>query len=775
MSKAFPIVNISTDSFLSFITKVNNIITFANTEIVSANSTGGVTNGIGFVNGTFGANTLAASEIRGGNSTVLGSLNVEANTIEAFEYAIVGANVGMNTTTIFVGNSTVNVRITSTTLTGNANAQFNKATAFTDLTVGNSTVNTFINSSSITVNVANFTTAVIDNVQIGSGFEVATGTFTTRANVGANVWINTSAIHIGNSTANIVINSTAISGSFNFSQDILSTNTLNAAVNVLVGGNVAINTSTYFVGNSTANVRITSSAILGGPNAVFNVVTIEDLSISSFTIPEIAIGDNVSLNSSILFIGNSSVNATLNSSMLKVNGVNTLTVEAGTSLAVGANLIANATAYRIGNSTVNVVITQAFINGSPNAALNVVNVGTVNATSLVGAGANVRMNLTSFFVGNSTVNTVITQSAITGAPNAELNVVNSVTSNATTLMGVGANVGMNTTAHYVGNSTVNTVITQSAITGSPNAALNVVNVATVNATTLVGAGANVGMNTTTHYVGNSTVNVVINSSAIVGTPNAALNIVNAATVNATTLVGAGANVGMNTTAHFVGNSTVNAVINSTSIKVMNSTVNSTFTIPTAAQYAGSFFLKADGTWAEVSGSVPDDLVTVNVTATNTLRVSTGTANMVVNTTVLLYQNSTQTRLLVAANGNVGIGNGTPTNRLSVTGNVWASGELIAASDAAFKEEIEYLSPPEALKTVRKLKGSKYYMKDDASKKKRKRYGLIAQDVEKVIPELVSGKKGHKGLSYMGMIPILIEAVKELSAEIEKLKNDRKSE
>jgi trimeric autotransporter adhesin len=753
MSKAFPIVNISTDSFLSFITKVNNIITFANTEIVSANSTGGVTNGIGFVNGTFGANTLAASEIRGGNSTVLGSLNVEANTIEAFEYAIVGANVGMNTTTIFVGNSTVNVRITSTTLTGNANAQFNKATAFTDLTVGNSTVNTFINSSSITVNVANFTTAVM----------------------GANVWINTSAIHIGNSTANIVINSTAISGSFNFSQDILSTNTLNAAVNVLVGGNVAINTSTYFVGNSTANVRITSSAILGGPNAVFNVVTIEDLSISSFTIPEIAIGDNVSLNSSILFIGNSSVNATLNSSMLKVNGVNTLTVEAGTSLAVGANLIANATAYRIGNSTVNVVITQAFINGSPNAALNVVNVGTVNATSLVGAGANVRMNLTSFFVGNSTVNTVITQSAITGAPNAELNVVNSVTSNATTLMGVGANVGMNTTAHYVGNSTVNTVITQSAITGSPNAALNVVNVATVNATTLVGAGANVGMNTTTHYVGNSTVNVVINSSAIVGTPNAALNIVNAATVNATTLVGAGANVGMNTTAHFVGNSTVNAVINSTSIKVMNSTVNSTFTIPTAAQYAGSFFLKADGTWAEVSGSVPDDLVTVNVTATNTLRVSTGTANMVVNTTVLLYQNSTQTRLLVAANGNVGIGNGTPTNRLSVTGNVWASGELIAASDAAFKEEIEYLSPPEALKTVRKLKGSKYYMKDDASKKKRKRYGLIAQDVEKVIPELVSGKKGHKGLSYMGMIPILIEAVKELSAEIEKLKNDRKSE
>ena len=53
----------------------------------------------------------------------------------------------------------------------------------------------------------------------------------------------------------------------------------------------------------------------------------------------------------------------------------------------------------------------------------------------------------------------------------------------------------------------------------------------------------------------------------------------------------------------VGNSTVNAVVNSTSVKVSNSTSNSTFTIPSAADWAGNKFLHANGTWATPAGGI----------------------------------------------------------------------------------------------------------------------------------------------------------------------------
>ena len=47
-------------------------------------------------------------------------------------------------------------------------------------------------------------------------------------------------------------------------------------------------------------------------------------------------------------------------------------------------------------------------------------------------------------------------------------------------------------------------------------------------------------------------------------------------------------------------------------------------------------------------------------------------------------------------------------------------------------------------------------------------GLVAQDVEKVFPELVRGEEGNKSLNYMGLTGALIEAIKELSAKVEAL-------
>ena len=54
-------------------------------------------------------------------------------------------------------------------------------------------------------------------------------------------------------------------------------------------------------------------------------------------------------------------------------------------------------------------------------------------------------------------------------------------------------------------------------------------------------------------------------------------------------------------------------------------------------------------------------------------------------------------------------------------------------------------------------------------------GLIAQEVEKIYPELVlTDVDGYKSVDYSKLTPILVEAIKELKAENDKLKEDNAS-
>ena len=50
------------------------------------------------------------------------------------------------------------------------------------------------------------------------------------------------------------------------------------------------------------------------------------------------------------------------------------------------------------------------------------------------------------------------------------------------------------------------------------------------------------------------------------------------------------------------------------------------------------------------------------------------------------------------------------------------------------------------------------MKKDESEKQK--IGLLAQDIEKVFPELVSESHGIKSVNYQGLVPVLINALKE---------------
>ena len=49
--------------------------------------------------------------------------------------------------------------------------------------------------------------------------------------------------------------------------------------------------------------------------------------------------------------------------------------------------------------------------------------------------------------------------------------------------------------------------------------------------------------------------------------------------------------------------------------------------------------------------------------------------------------------------------------------------------------------------------------------------MLAQDIEKVFPELVSESNGIKSVNYQGLVPVLINALKEQRSEIETYRNE----
>ena len=115
----------------------------------------------------------------------------------------------------------------------------------------------------------------------------------------------------------------------------------------------------------------------------------------------------------------------------------------------------------------------------------------------------------------------------------------------------------------------------------------------------------------------------------------------------------------------------------------------------------------------------------------------------------------------AANMRVGIGTSTPSQALHVAGNILATG-TITPSDARYKKNILLIDHP--LEKLQQLNGVTYnYRQDEFPDMKfpdATQVGLIAQEVEKVFPQLVfTDDKGYKAVDYVKLIPLLIETAK----------------
>lgn len=100
-----------------------------------------------------------------------------------------------------------------------------------------------------------------------------------------------------------------------------------------------------------------------------------------------------------------------------------------------------------------------------------------------------------------------------------------------------------------------------------------------------------------------------------------------------------------------------------------------------------------------------------------------------------------------------------------SGNFTAVGDVTAFSDITLKEDIRPIE--KALDRVQQILGVTYNRIDLDGKRQA---GVIAQDVEKVLPEVVhTDENGIKSVAYGNMIGLLIEAIKEQQRQIDELK------
>lgn len=138
-------------------------------------------------------------------------------------------------------------------------------------------------------------------------------------------------------------------------------------------------------------------------------------------------------------------------------------------------------------------------------------------------------------------------------------------------------------------------------------------------------------------------------------------------------------------------------------------------------------------------------------------------------------------ITVRQNGHVGIGTEFPAHWLDVAGDVhatevFADGRVVAAefvttSDASWKTAVRPLHDP--LATLVKLRGVSFEWEHEPEGRgaPRRNLGFVAQEVDDVLPEVVSRPlAGPWGVAYGQIVPLLVEATKELHVEVQALRS-----
>lgn len=152
-------------------------------------------------------------------------------------------------------------------------------------------------------------------------------------------------------------------------------------------------------------------------------------------------------------------------------------------------------------------------------------------------------------------------------------------------------------------------------------------------------------------------------------------------------------------------------------------------------------------------------------------------------------NNTNERMRITSAGNVGIGTSNPTDKLMVAGitspsidntyslgsttarwsSVWSANGVIQTSDMRLKANIRTLTY--GLKEIMQMNPVGYNWKADSAGKSK--IGLIAQEVQKLVPEVVTGneKSAILGMNYAELVAVLVNTIQQQQKELKQVKKE----
>lgn len=175
-------------------------------------------------------------------------------------------------------------------------------------------------------------------------------------------------------------------------------------------------------------------------------------------------------------------------------------------------------------------------------------------------------------------------------------------------------------------------------------------------------------------------------------------------------------------------------------------------------------------------------VTVTRTDGSTITISSTDTTYTAGTGITLTGTSFSIGQAVATNStvtfsamNLGAATGASAGQLRASDDIIA----FASSDITLKENISLIS--DSLEKVKRLRGVTYDWRDSYIERKggldeiymrKKDIGLLAQDVEQVLPEIVARRNdGYLAIKYDRVVALLVEAIKDLSEQVERLKKN----
>lgn len=176
------------------------------------------------------------------------------------------------------------------------------------------------------------------------------------------------------------------------------------------------------------------------------------------------------------------------------------------------------------------------------------------------------------------------------------------------------------------------------------------------------------------------------------------------------------------------------------------------------------------TYIDLSNNIHKNIIDIS----GNIGTSTGFFGDISNSIIMShrdYANDTQYLIKQSSSGEISINSKSLTETIDICfdnvpqckfnndGDMTINGTIYTYSDIRIKENIKVIE--DALGKVKGLQGIKYNLINEDETKNKKHIGLLAQDVEKVVPEAIETDGDIKTVAYGNLVGLLIQAIKEL--------------